>query len=53
MFNAGYLSIPVILFGGGILVSAALFRTSMRRKGDDRASRSPLRARPAAMPRIV
>ncbi len=35
MMNVGYMLIPVILFGGGILVSATLFRSSMRRKGDD------------------
>jgi len=35
IMNAGYLFIPVILFGGGILASAALFRSSMKRKGDD------------------
>jgi hypothetical protein len=35
MMNVGYMLIPVILFGGGILVSAALFRLSMKQKGDD------------------
>jgi hypothetical protein len=35
MMNAGYLLIPVILFGGGIFVSAGLFRSSMKRKGGD------------------
>lgn len=35
MFNVGYLLIPVILFGCGIIVSAALFLSSMKRKGDD------------------
>jgi hypothetical protein len=35
MMNVGYMLIPVILFGGGILMSAALFRLSMKQKGDD------------------
>lgn len=35
MMNAGYLLIPVILFVGGIFVSAGLFRSSMKRKGGD------------------
>lgn len=35
MMNVGYLLIPVILFSGGILVSAAIFRSSMKQKDDD------------------
>ncbi len=35
MMNVGYMFIPVILFGGGISVSAALFRLAMKQKGDD------------------
>ncbi len=35
MMNVGYMLIPVILFGGGILVSAALFRLAMKQKGDE------------------
>jgi len=35
MMNVGYLLIPVILFSGGIVASAAIFRSSMKRKGED------------------
>jgi hypothetical protein len=35
MMHAGYLFIPVILFVGGIIVSAALFRSSMKGVPDD------------------
>jgi hypothetical protein len=28
--NTGYMLIPVVLFGGGIIVSAALFRLAMK-----------------------
>ncbi len=34
IMHAGYLLIPVFLFGGGILVSAALSRFSIKRMDD-------------------
>ncbi len=35
MMGLGYMLIPVVLSGGGILASAALFRLAMKQKRDD------------------